>query len=71
MRNSVFRNKKNFKGEKNSVGKSISLTENLTRLKLNALGNARTKYGQFNAWTIEGRIYAMQNGNKSEVPITM
>ena len=71
MRNSVFCNKKNFKGEKNSAGKSISLTENLTRLKLNALGNARTKYGQFNAWTIEGRIYAMQNGNKSEVPITM
>ena len=70
-RNSVFRKKREFKNAKNSSGKSISLTENLTRLRLNVLSNARAKYGQFNAWSIEGRIYAMDNGKKIEVPIVI
>ena len=70
VRNNVFRNKRKFKGQKID-GKSVSISENLTPLRLRLLDEAREKYGRSNVWSIEGRLYAMNGDNKLALPIKL
>ena len=71
MRNDVYRNKRKFKGQKNADGKSVSVTENLTPLRLRLLNEARDTYGRGNVWTVEGRLYACEGDNKITLPIKL
>ena len=52
LRNNVYSKKKLCKG------KSVSLTENLTKTRMHQKTDAEKKYGSGNVWTREGRIYA-------------
>ena len=52
LRNNVYSKKKFCKG------KSVSLTENLTKTRMHQKTDAEKKYGSGNVWTREGRIYA-------------
>ena len=49
-RNRVFRKKKNLKG------KSVSITENLTKVRMQALNDARKTHGFENVWSSDGKI---------------
>ena len=49
-RRRVFTNKKRLKG------KSISITENLTKVRMSALKEARNKFGYCSVWTADGKI---------------
>ena len=49
-RSNVFFNKRHLKGT------GISVTENLTKFRMDLLRLANAKYGNGNVWTIEGRI---------------
>ena len=51
----VFKNKKSLKGQ------NISITENLTRLRVELLKKAGAKYGRDKVWTHEGRIMTKFN----------
>ena len=46
----VFNSKKRFKG------KNLSITENLTKLRMGKLRAARDEYGFQNVWTVYGKI---------------
>ena len=48
-RNRVFRNKKKLKGQK------ISITESLTKIRMDKLRQAKETYGFTNVWTNDGR----------------
>ena len=52
LRSHIFFNKKLFKGS------SMSITENLTKRRMNEKAKAERVYGETNVWTREGRIYA-------------
>ena len=51
----VFKNKRQLKG------KGISITENLTKKRMQLLQLAKVKFGHNNVWTIEGRITTKVN----------
>ena len=52
LRSHIFFNKKLFKGS------SMSITENITKRRMNEKAKAESVYGEANVWTREGRIYA-------------
>ena len=52
LRNDIYFSKKKLKD------KSISITENLTQLRLEKLKKAEEQYGKKQVWTKEGRIYS-------------
>lgn len=56
-RNTVFKSKKNLKGQ------NIVITENLTRTRYELFKNCAVKLGKNNVWTNEGRIMSMVNGH--------
>ena len=58
LRNDIYRNKKKLKGS------GILITENLTVRRLDIMKEARTKYGDGNVWSQEGRIYAKDGESK-------
>ena len=49
-RNRIFRNKKKLKGQK------ISITESLTKIRMDELRQAKETYGLTNVWTNDGTI---------------
>ena len=59
----VFKNKKKLKG------KSISVTESLTKKHMEALNKAREDHGFENVWSSEGKILYkdVSEGNKIKV----
>ena len=56
LRNLIFFNKKKCRGSK------ISITESLTKRRMEIKGSAEQQFGSNNVWTKEGRIYA-KDGN--------
>ena len=56
-RNIVFRNKKKLKGQK------ISITENLTKIRMDKLRQAKEVYGFTNVWTNDGKIFFKSDSN--------
>ena len=56
VRYSVFKNKKKLKGNK------VTITENLTKKRMDALTKAKEEHGFNNVWTIEGKIFYKQAG---------
>ena len=52
LRSFIFFNKKLFKGS------PMSITENLTKRRMDEKAKAESLYGVSNVWTREGRIYA-------------
>lgn len=62
IRQKVFGCKKKLKG------KSISITESLTKKRLEKLKDARNQYGFENVWTFDGRILVRSSENPSGKP---
>ena len=56
-RNRVFRNKKKLKGLK------ISITESLTKIRMDKLRQAKETYGFTNVWTNDGKIFFKLDSN--------
>ena len=56
-RNRVFRNKKKLKGQK------ISITESLTKIRMDKLRQAKETYGFTNVWTNDGKILFKSDSN--------
>ena len=56
-RNRVFRNKKKLKGQK------ISITESLTKIRMDKLRQAKETYGFTNVWTNDGKIFFKLDSN--------
>ena len=50
--------------KKKLAGKGISITENLTKQRMDLLKLAQTKFGFRNVWTIEGRVTTKINNQK-------
>ena len=61
LRNDIFYKKRECKN------KGISITENLTKLRMQKKLEAESKYGAQNVWTKEGRIYAKIEGEIKEI----
>lgn len=61
LRNIIFSKKKECKN------KGISITESLTRTRMQKKGEAENKYGSENVWTREGRIYGKVEGAIKEL----
>ena len=57
----VFKNKKNLKG------KGYVITESLTKLRYQLLQRAKTKFGDRNVWTTEGRIFTKINNKLTPI----
>ena len=57
LRNLIYINKKKCKGSK------ISITESLTKRRMEIKSSAEQQYGPNNVWTKEGRIYAKDNND--------
>ena len=56
-RNRVFRKKKKLKGQK------ISITENLTKIRMDKLRETKETYGFTNVWKNDGKIIFKSNSN--------
>ena len=56
-RNRVFRNKKKLKEQK------ISITESLTKIRMDKLRRAKETYGFNNVWTNYGKILFKSDSN--------
>ena len=56
-RNRVFRKKKKLKGQK------ISITENLTKIRMDKLRETKETYGFTNVWKNDGKILFKSNSN--------
>ena len=56
-RNRVFRNEKKLKGQK------ISITESLTKIRMDKLRQAKETYRFTNVWTINGNILLKSDSN--------
>ena len=56
-RNRVFRNKEKLKGQK------ISITEGLTKIRMDKLRQAEETYGFTNVWTNDGKILFKSDSN--------
>ena len=56
-RNRVFRNKNKLKGQK------ISITESLTKIRMDKLRQAKETYGFTNVWTNDGKILFKSDSN--------
>ena len=56
-RNRVFRNKDKLKGQK------ISITESLTKIRMDKLRQAKETYGFTNVWTNDGKILFKSDSN--------
>ena len=56
-RNRVFRNKKKLKGLK------VSITESLTKIRMDKLRQAKETYGFTNVWTNDGKIFFKLDSN--------
>ena len=55
--NIVFRNKKKLKGQK------ISITESLTKIRMDKLRQAKEIYGFTNVWTNDGKLFFKSDSN--------
>lgn len=62
VRNRIFRKKKNLKG------KNVSITESLTKRRMEALNDARKSHGFENVWSSDGKIlYKDQQEDKIKI----
>ena len=61
--NNFRERQKIFSAKKRLKGKRISVTENLTKMRMELLKKANTKFGKGNCWTQEGRIFTKINGS--------
>ena len=59
LRHNTFKNKKLLKG------KSVSITESLTKNHMAKLNEAREMYGFRNVWTSDGKIFFQDKKNPS------
>ena len=55
----IYRNKKRLKGKK------ISITESLTKARMEKLNETREQFGFRNVWTSDGRILYKREGEES------
>ena len=58
IKHNIFRNKKRLKG------KNISITESLTKVRMEKLNEARELFGFKNVWTSDGRILYKREGEE-------
>ena len=61
IRQRVFQAKRKLKGTK------ITIVENLTSKRVAILSKARNKFGVRNAWSLDGRIFAVVEGVKTRI----
>jgi len=61
IRNMIFGLKKNLKGT------GFSITESLTKRRISLMDDAKEKFGSFNVWSLNGEIYANNNGKKFHI----
>ena len=60
-----YRNKKlAFDNKKKLKGRKLGITESLTRTRYMLLQKCFETYGKENCWTLDGRIYIVQDGHK-------
>ena len=63
VRNGIFKTKKKFKG------KTVSITESLTKRRVVQLKKAREIYGFKNVWSQDGKIFFSDVNDRNKVKI--
>ena len=61
MRNKLFKNKRKLKGKK------VSITESMTKVRMEKLKEAREIYDRNNVWTSDGKILIKDEEGKIKV----
>ena len=56
-----------FQARRKLKGTLITMVENLTRKRVAILSKARNKFGVRNVWSLDGRIFAVEEGVKIRI----
>lgn len=66
VRNTIFNHKRDFKKD-NSTADRLSITESLTKRRLQLVEAARMAFNFNNVWTINGNVFCNFNGHKHPI----
>ena len=61
LRSLIYSKKRQLKGT------GVVITESLTKRRLQLLAAAKSKFGQYKAWTMKGDVFAFHNGKKHQI----